>query len=83
MLLNALSATAHDLAIGLAGAFFLAAVLYLLIRSNERLRKREDSRREEENEEVVPAFQWPPKPAEHPGAHESVVPQAGKRAWWD
>jgi hypothetical protein len=63
----------------LAFGFFIA---YLLVRSNEKLRERENARGRVEVEETVPAFIWPPKPkpAEHPRAHEAVVPRAGRRA---
>jgi hypothetical protein len=60
-----------------------AFIAYLLVRSNEKLRKRENERGRVEVEEFVPAFQWPPrpKPAEsHPRSHEAVVPQAGRKA---
>lgn len=55
--------------------YLLAAVMfigYLLVRSNDKLRQREDARRCRVTvEEVVPAFQWPPrpKPAAAPERH--------------
>lgn len=64
-----------------------AAVLigYLLVRSNERLKQREEARGQVEVEEFVPALtQWParPRPAvnsTHPRAMERIVPRAGGR----
>jgi hypothetical protein len=47
MLTDALLNTAHDLAIGLALAIIAFAFLYLLVKSNEGLRRRENARREE------------------------------------
>jgi hypothetical protein len=85
MLLDALSATAHDLAIGLAlslaAVFLLLLIRSLWIRSNLKLKEREAALRQKESKELIPAFIWPPKPADlHPRSHEAIVPQAGRKA---
>lgn len=63
MILDGLSATAHDLAVGFGLAALAALFLYLLVLSNRALKKREDKRRCGVHvEEVEPAFsQFPPK----------------------
>jgi hypothetical protein len=85
MLLDALSQTAHDLAIGLAAGLVLLLLGYLIVRSNLRLKEREAALRQKESEEVVPAFSgpldWPPKRGDpHPRSHEAIVPRAGRKA---
>jgi hypothetical protein len=81
MLLDAFSQTAHDLAIGLGAGLVLLLLGYLIVRSNERLREREEAREQAEIEAAHPAWDWPPKPVDsHPRSHEAVVPRAGKKA---
>lgn len=58
MLLDALSATAHDLVFGLLAAVVLLVLGYLLIRSDQK----EQARCKVYIEETVPSFQWPPRP---------------------
>jgi hypothetical protein len=90
--LDALAATAHDLAVGIALVSFALIVLSLLVRSGNALKRREQERFQNRpvthvTEEWLAGDDWdglPPKwtPAvaeSHPRDAERIVPQAGIR----